>query len=232
MIIYGLWTSLWHCVCCINNRLIFLPWGVRGCQRSRKKALNYEGVRFNVIKVTRGWVGVKFPGKERYVTLEWPHSGQRVCNWYIDYIYYRYICWSMYSLVICFCSSNLCYAFRLTWYWPAALNDWRMYCCFHNYYNISDISLQLSITVCVFYLMVPLTKTTEIFLCELLLCQVSLNFIFWRRYQYKRARSLSITDRQLLDVCKGLWTKLRYLYERRNGSNASQRLQKNNRKES
>ena len=30
----------------------------------------YEGVPFNVISVTRGWVGVKFPGKKRYVTLE------------------------------------------------------------------------------------------------------------------------------------------------------------------
>ena len=34
----------------------------------------YEGVRFNVISVTRGWVGVQFPEKKRYVTLEWPHS--------------------------------------------------------------------------------------------------------------------------------------------------------------
>ena len=32
----------------------------------------YEGVRFNVISVTRGWVGVQFPDKNRYVTLEWP----------------------------------------------------------------------------------------------------------------------------------------------------------------
>ena len=32
----------------------------------------YEDVRFNIISVTRGWVGVKFPGKKRYVTLEWP----------------------------------------------------------------------------------------------------------------------------------------------------------------
>ena len=32
----------------------------------------YEGVRFNVISVTRGWVGVNVPGKKRYVTLEWP----------------------------------------------------------------------------------------------------------------------------------------------------------------
>ena len=31
-----------------------------------------EDVRFNVISVTRGWVGVKFPGKKRYVPLEWP----------------------------------------------------------------------------------------------------------------------------------------------------------------
>ena len=32
----------------------------------------YEGVRFNVISVTRGWVGVQISGKKRYVTLEWP----------------------------------------------------------------------------------------------------------------------------------------------------------------
>ena len=37
---------------------------------SRKKC--YEGVWSNVISVTRGWVGVKFPGKKRYVTLDWP----------------------------------------------------------------------------------------------------------------------------------------------------------------
>ena len=35
----------------------------------------YEGVRFNVISVTKGvWVRVQFPGKKRYVTLEWPHG--------------------------------------------------------------------------------------------------------------------------------------------------------------
>ena len=27
----------------------------------------YEGVRFNVISVTRGWVGVQFPEKKCYV---------------------------------------------------------------------------------------------------------------------------------------------------------------------
>ena len=32
----------------------------------------YEGVRFNVIRVTRGWVGVNFPGIKRYVIFEWP----------------------------------------------------------------------------------------------------------------------------------------------------------------
>ena len=32
----------------------------------------YEDVRFNVIGVMRGWVGVQFPEKKRYVTLEWP----------------------------------------------------------------------------------------------------------------------------------------------------------------
>ena len=36
--------------------------GGRGCvQFSGKK--RYEGVRFNVISVTRGWVGVQFSGK-------------------------------------------------------------------------------------------------------------------------------------------------------------------------
>ena len=44
--------------------------GVEGVNFSRKK--HYEGVRFKVISVTRGWVGIQFPGKKRYVTLEWP----------------------------------------------------------------------------------------------------------------------------------------------------------------
>ena len=39
-------------------------------QVHRKK--RYEGVRFNVITVTRGGWGVQFPGKKCYVTLEWP----------------------------------------------------------------------------------------------------------------------------------------------------------------
>ena len=34
----------------------------------------YEGISFNVICVTRGWVGVHFPEKKRYVTLAWPQS--------------------------------------------------------------------------------------------------------------------------------------------------------------
>ena len=37
---------------------------------SREK--RYAGVRFNVISITRGWVGVKCPGKKRYVTLKCP----------------------------------------------------------------------------------------------------------------------------------------------------------------
>ena len=44
--------------------------GVGGVRFYGKK--RYEGVRFNVICVTRGWVGVQFPHKKRYVTLEWP----------------------------------------------------------------------------------------------------------------------------------------------------------------
>ena len=43
---------------------------VGGVNFSGKK--RYEGGRFNVITVTRGWVGAQFPGKKRYVTLEWP----------------------------------------------------------------------------------------------------------------------------------------------------------------
>ena len=43
------------------------------CQIFRKK--RYECARFNVISVTRGWVGVQFPEKKRYLTLEWPHTG-------------------------------------------------------------------------------------------------------------------------------------------------------------
>ena len=43
--------------------------GVGGVSFPGKK--RYEGVRFNVISVTRGgWV--KFPGKKLYITLEWP----------------------------------------------------------------------------------------------------------------------------------------------------------------
>ena len=37
--------------------------GGGGVKFSGKK--HYEGVRFNVISVTRGWVGVQFPGKKR-----------------------------------------------------------------------------------------------------------------------------------------------------------------------
>ena len=44
--------------------------GVGGVTFSGKKC--YEGVRYNVISITRGWVGVQFPREKRYVTLEWP----------------------------------------------------------------------------------------------------------------------------------------------------------------
>ena len=44
--------------------------GGGGVSFPRKK--RYEGVRYNVICVTRGWVGVKFPVKKCYVKLEWP----------------------------------------------------------------------------------------------------------------------------------------------------------------
>ena len=35
--------------------------------------IRYEGVRFNVISITRGGWGSNFLKKKRYVTLEWPH---------------------------------------------------------------------------------------------------------------------------------------------------------------
>ena len=54
------------------------------------KKLN-EGVRFNVICITRWWVGVKFPGKKRYVTMRdfttsavcisWPQEGRSYRAW-------------------------------------------------------------------------------------------------------------------------------------------------------
>ena len=34
----------------------------------------FLGVRFNIISLTNKWVGVKFPEKQHYVTLEWPLS--------------------------------------------------------------------------------------------------------------------------------------------------------------
>ena len=44
-----------------GSTLLVLRWGLRWCQICRKK--HYEGVRFNVISVTRGWVDVEFPYK-------------------------------------------------------------------------------------------------------------------------------------------------------------------------
>ena len=41
-----------------------------GCQIFPEQK-HYEGVRFNVIRITRGWMGVNFPGKKRYITVEW-----------------------------------------------------------------------------------------------------------------------------------------------------------------
>ena len=38
------------------------------------KKRHCEDVWFNVITIMRGCVGVKFPGKKCYVTLEWPVS--------------------------------------------------------------------------------------------------------------------------------------------------------------
>ena len=49
---------------------------IRGGWVSAFPEKRYKGVRFNVISVTRGWVGVKFPGKTHYVMLEWPQKEQ------------------------------------------------------------------------------------------------------------------------------------------------------------
>ena len=57
--------SMWH----MKTKM---QMGVGGCHIFWKK--HYEDVRYNVISVTRGWVGVQFPGKKHYVTLEWPQS--------------------------------------------------------------------------------------------------------------------------------------------------------------
>ena len=68
---------------CIHNTATVGPFkcyvtqmGVGGVTFSGKK--RYEGVRYNVISVTRGWVGVQFPGKKCYVTFEWPHSRRKI----------------------------------------------------------------------------------------------------------------------------------------------------------
>ena len=57
--------------------------GGGGVKISGKK--RYDGVRFNVISVTRGWVRVQFPEKKRYVTLEWPHTGDCI-PWYTSMV--------------------------------------------------------------------------------------------------------------------------------------------------
>ena len=38
----------------------------------------YEGVTFNFISVTKGWVGIQFPSKKSYVTLNTPPTGHLV----------------------------------------------------------------------------------------------------------------------------------------------------------
>ena len=43
---------------------------IGGVSNFQKK--HYEGLWFNVISIARGWVGVNFEKKKRYVTLEWP----------------------------------------------------------------------------------------------------------------------------------------------------------------
>ena len=55
--------------------------GGGGVKFSGKK--RYEGVKFNVISVTRGRVGVQFPDKKRYVTREWPLTAVTIYGWVI-----------------------------------------------------------------------------------------------------------------------------------------------------
>ena len=52
-----------------------MQWGGE-CRIYRKK--RYEDVRLNIIIVTRGWAGVNFPEKKRYVTLQWPPRQYKV----------------------------------------------------------------------------------------------------------------------------------------------------------
>ena len=59
----------------------------------------YEGVRFNVIRVTRGWVGVKFPGKKRYVTLEVLHF----IPWQICSFLHQLSSHPRHSATLCYC---------------------------------------------------------------------------------------------------------------------------------
>ena len=50
--------------------------GSGGVRFPRKKRC--EGVRFNVISITRWWVGVKFPEKKRYVRMSPKRGGRRI----------------------------------------------------------------------------------------------------------------------------------------------------------
>ena len=59
-----------NCWCSIEGQFkcYLAQIGVGGVKFSGEK--RYEGVVCNVISITRGWVGVQFPGKKRYITLE------------------------------------------------------------------------------------------------------------------------------------------------------------------
>ena len=62
--------------------------GVGGCVRFPGKE-HYKGVRFNIISVTRGSMGVKCPGKKRYATLQWLLSASckisDACNLFLSW---------------------------------------------------------------------------------------------------------------------------------------------------
>ena len=55
-----------------NFKCYVMQMGGGGLNFFWKKALLKGVPKFNVISITSEWVGVQFPGKKHYVTLEWP----------------------------------------------------------------------------------------------------------------------------------------------------------------
>ena len=57
----------------VRDKCYVTHWGSGGVRFPRKK--RYEGVRLNVISITRWWVWVKFPEKKRYVRMSPKRGG-------------------------------------------------------------------------------------------------------------------------------------------------------------